>query len=223
MSSTGTEVEVDLPTADTAQPPTLTKEGTALYPGAGRDVEIAVQGLDTTNMPGIKSGVRSIITVSSAQAPTRYEFPLTLPSGASPKLQSDGSVQVVDRGGKVLGAFGAPWAVDASGRSVPTTFEVEGNTLLQRVPHRGYTYPVIADPVWLVPVLVATVRIAKPIVVRAASKKAAQESAKRIAANRYKGTVKRVDAPKVMRYKSLTRRNFSHNLQTRTGKNPRYC
>lgn len=223
VSSSGAEVKVDLPTADTAQPPTLTKEGTALYPGAGRDVEIAVQGLDTTKLPGIKSGVRSIITVGSAQAPTRYEFPLTLPSGAFPKVQGDGSVQVVSKGGKVLGAFGAPWAVDASGRSVPTTFEVEGNSLVQQLPHHGYTYPVIADPVWLVPVILAGARVAAPIVVKAATRGAAKTSAKRIAANRYKKTVKSVKDPKEMNYRSFTRSNFKHNLQRRTAKNPPYC
>lgn len=223
VSTSGVRVEVDLPTADTAQAPTLTKEGTASYPGAGHDVEIAVQGLDTANMPGISSGVRSIIIVGSAQAPTQYEFPLTLPSGASPKLQSDGSVQVVNKGGKVLGAFGAPWAVDASGRSVPTTFAVEGNTLVQRVPHRGYSYPVIADPVWLVPVILAGARVAAPIVVKAATRSAAKSSAKRIAANRYKKPVSAVKDPKAMNYRSFTRSNFKHNLQRRTAKNPLNC
>ncbi len=41
----------------------------------------------------------------------------------------------------------APWAVDAKGRSVPTRFSIDADTLTQVVDHGlGIVYPVVVDP-----------------------------------------------------------------------------
>lgn len=42
------------------------------------------------------------------------------------------------------------WAVDASGRRVPTRFQLDGDTLIQVVEHASgeFNYPIVADP-WL--------------------------------------------------------------------------
>ncbi len=40
-----------------------------------------------------------------------------------------------------------PWAVDAAGRDVDTSYTVEGSKLIQMVrPGPGATYPIVADP-----------------------------------------------------------------------------
>lgn len=111
---------------------------------------------------------------------------MALPEGASVDLDAaTGAVVVTDSEGGVMGAFGSPWAVDASGADIETSFTVEGDELVQLVQHAGAQYPVIADPVWFVPVVVAGVRLAIPIVVRAASSAAAKQAAKRIASNKF--------------------------------------
>lgn len=48
----------------------------------------------------------------------------------------------------MVGSIAAPWAVDASGNAVPTSFEVAGNTVTQVVEHAGAVYPVTADPLF---------------------------------------------------------------------------
>lgn len=105
----------------------------------------------------------------------------------------------------------APWAVDSGGRSVATRFEIRDSTLIQHVDHRGARYPVIADPLWVVPVVVVGARVALRITVKAATKKGAKSAAKKAAQASGK-KVKKVKKPKRIRYRSFTRANFRHNL-----------
>lgn len=217
------DVEIGLPQAKSLENPTITASGTALYADENREVDYAVQGVDTDGQASISSAVRTLILINSAQSPTSYQFPIDMPPGSKPVLGEDGSVSVVNSEGGVLGTFAPPWAVDAAGKTIETRFTVTGSTLTQHVQHADATYPVIADPVWMVPVIVVGLRAAAPIVVRAATKQGAKSTAKRIAANRYKSTVKKTGTASKMSYKSKTRSNFKHNLQVRTGKNPRWC
>lgn len=217
------DIEIGLPQAESLEKPTLTASGTALYADEQRNVDYAVQGVNTDGQKSISSAVRTLILINSAKSPTSYQFPIDLPAGSKPVLRDDGSVSVVNSKGGVLGTFAPPWAVDAAGKTIETRFTVTGRTLTQHVQHAGATYPVIADPVWMVPVLVVGLRVAAPIVVRAATKQAAKTTAKRVAANRYKSTVKKTGTASRMSYKSKTRSNFRHNLEVRTGKNPRWC
>ncbi len=216
-------IGIDLP-ADSAIAD-VTADGTAVYADSDGDFSLAVQQVDTSANPDIDASVRSIITIESEQAPTEYRFPLTLPEGASIDVDSaTGTVAVTDSEGGVIGAFGSPWAVDASGADIETSFTVEGDELVQHVKHAGAQYPVIADPVWFVPVVIAGVRIAAPIVVRAASSAAAKQAAKRIASKMFGSKrVKKVDKPKKATYRSYTKSNLRHNLIVRTGKNPKHC
>ena len=62
------------------------------------------------------------------------------------ELQLDGSVQLVDADGNEAGIIATPWALDATGAEIPTSFALDGSTLVQTVNHHGATYPVIADP-----------------------------------------------------------------------------
>lgn len=74
---------------------------------------------------------------------------------SSLELNSDGSVSVVKEvttpDGQTVkasqGEFAAPWAVDANGSPVPTSYEVHAMTLVQRVqPTDSTVFPVTADP-----------------------------------------------------------------------------
>lgn len=106
------------------------------------------------------SGSQSIIKIESASAATQYRFPLEIPAGATAKILQDGSVEFSSQDGSVLGSIQVPWAHDANGASVPTSFSLEGTTLVQRVAHTEATaFPVVADPstVWGWAVCVATV------------------------------------------------------------------
>lgn len=93
--------------------------------------------------------VQVATVIADASAPTRFEYPITLPPGA--RLIADGAgAVIVDAEGASIGSFQAPWARDADGRPVPTRYDVHGATLTQIVDHRGsFTYPVVADPTYV--------------------------------------------------------------------------
>lgn len=60
---------------------------------------------------------------------------------------SDGRVSVSDLEGNLIASVDAPWAVDAGGTSLETSYRVEGSTLIQDVQtDSGTAFPVVADP-----------------------------------------------------------------------------
>ena len=109
----------------------------ARYEGAGFDLTSeAADGWATT-----------LIEVPGEDSPTRYRFRLDLPRRWALESQDDGSVAILDQMGKRAGTIAPPWATDADGNDVQTTFTVKGRRrLVQTVAHRGAVYPVTADP-----------------------------------------------------------------------------
>jgi hypothetical protein len=99
--------------------------------------------------PG-RTGAATVITIADPAAPSTYRFPLSLPHGSTAALQADGSV-LITRAGQPLGSFRPPWAKDATGRALPTSYTLAGSagtgyTLIQHVSTAGATFPVTADP-----------------------------------------------------------------------------
>lgn len=89
--------------------------------------------------------------MESAEASREQRYNFELPRGASLRLNPDGSVGIVTRQGRNgesgLGGIEVPWAVDAAGRSLPSRFMIDGNTLIQITDVDASTaYPVVADP-----------------------------------------------------------------------------
>src|SRR6218665_172358 len=56
----------------------------------------------------------------------------------------------LEHGGDVLGTVFKPWAVDAAGNSVPTSYSWDNGALTQHVDLSvpGIEFPVVADPAW---------------------------------------------------------------------------
>ncbi len=73
---------------------------------------------------------------------------MTVPAGAVLRSTVDGGAEVVGSDGVVVTVVAPPWAVDANGASVLTSYRIEGSTLVQVVAHHGAAYPVVADPNW---------------------------------------------------------------------------
>lgn len=89
------------------------------------------------------SGLRAFSIINGASAPTEYEY--TYP-GADFKQLPSGEIAIA-RGDQLVGTVSPPWAVDANGKSVPTSYSVTGHgSLVQTVAHGGAAYPVVADP-----------------------------------------------------------------------------
>lgn len=103
----------------------------------------------SSSVPSVREDgtVRIATVIDSPTAPSRYEYPLVLPAGGSLALGDDGGAIIVLADGTQLGRFDAPWAYQADGTAVDTSFEISGTTLTQVVRHdAGMAYPVIADP-----------------------------------------------------------------------------
>jgi hypothetical protein len=110
----------------------------AAYEDFSEGVSVAAQALEDR-------GARMVLTIESASAPTEFRFPIAVPSGGRLEAQVDGTVNVIDAAGLPAGHFAAPWAIDAVGSAVPTSYRVAGNVLVQTVQHTD-NYPVLADP-----------------------------------------------------------------------------
>lgn len=94
-------------------------------------------------------GGKAVVAVLGSGNEARFD--LGLPDGARLEQQPDGTVlvaQQTDKAVSVQAVVHAPWAKDATGRSLPTNYSVEGNTLVQHVDTTGAQYPVVADP-WI--------------------------------------------------------------------------
>ncbi|MGW7187054.1 hypothetical protein ACWGII_40830 [Streptomyces sp. NPDC054855] len=137
----GTRVAIGLP-GSAAAPASATANGTVMYTQPDGPVDIAAQ-------VGRDGSASALITLKDASAPTEYRFPLDLPSGAHAALLEEGGVVVGDSAGEIVGLFDTPWAKDANGKPVPTTYRLEGGTLIQTIQtDKSTAYPVVADPKW---------------------------------------------------------------------------
>ncbi len=77
----------------------------------------------------------------------RARFDLGLPDGSQLVTGSAGTMLIVHET-EVIGDITAPWAVDADGTRLPTSYSsVDGTTVTQTVDTAGAAFPVVADPV----------------------------------------------------------------------------
>jgi hypothetical protein len=137
----GVSVKIGIAQSATTKSSKATNSSMVTYRGDRLDV--AVQATKD-------GGVRQIFVLKEKAAPSNFTIPVSLPSGFSLVKQADGSVSAYNsKTGATAGAFYAPWALDAKGASVPTSFEVRGNQLIQSVATSSTTsFPVVADPWW---------------------------------------------------------------------------
>lgn len=115
---------------------------------------------------------RALLHIADEDAPLEHRFVI----GDAFDLQplEDGGITVWNADGDLAGVIAAPWAVDANGVSVPTTYEVDGNTLIQRVyPAPTTAFPVVADPIWI-PVLMIAGHLTRHALTRMAQRGVSQ-------------------------------------------------
>jgi hypothetical protein len=143
-------VTIELPNAAEAKDATKLTDGTVVYPGADGSANAVIP---------VNGGVQMVTTIADANAPTQFPYKVDVPAGGKVVVNEDGSAAVLDAEGSTVLAIPTPWATDAAGVSVPTRFTTDGQTLTQVVDHTSgaFAYPVVADPVWLVPVVIVGV------------------------------------------------------------------
>ena len=133
------KVSVDLPFSGSASKAASSHAGTATFDNKN--------GSSTTPIVRKDGSVQINTVINDAKAPKRYAYKMQAPEGA--KIQRAGSSVLVTKGEKMVAGIAPAWAKDAKGKSVPTHYEVKGNTVTQVVDHGSqYAYPIVADPWW---------------------------------------------------------------------------
>jgi len=103
----------------------------------------------TTVLPKNDGSVQIATVIDSASSPSEYTYTIKGVEGSSFKMEDDGSVSLIGADGKRLGGIAAPWAKDANGENVPTSYSIDGSKLTQHISFDGSTtFPVVADPWW---------------------------------------------------------------------------
>jgi hypothetical protein len=138
-------IDISLPNANKAKDAVTVAPGTVAYAGNNGSAN-AVQATED-------GGVRMLTVIDNPNAPTAYDYKVTVPNGGSIQLLEDGSAVILDGQGQPIMAVATPWAKDANGTPIKTYFTTDGQTLTQHIEHRaaGVVYPVSADPFWMAP------------------------------------------------------------------------
>ncbi|MFF3646507.1 hypothetical protein [Streptomyces sp. NPDC002564] len=118
--------------------------GTIVYADAADSTDLAVQ-------PTAEGGVRTLVSLKDEDAPTEQRFGLRIPAGAHLAANDSGGYDIFQDSGQgfttLKGTISAPWAKDADGKDIATSYKLEGDTLVQSIHTNDATaYPVVADP-----------------------------------------------------------------------------
>lgn len=133
---------VDVELAASEEAPELSETSSGLLAYDNND------GSYTVPIPGKHGDLQLNTVISSASAPTQYTYELDLPPDVQVE-SANGSFVFLDHNGSVILLVAPPWAADATGKAVPTRYELEGATLTQVVEHSPeFSYPIVADP-WM--------------------------------------------------------------------------
>jgi hypothetical protein len=155
------------------------------------DTVLAIEAVASPDEEVFATGARVLVSIGNADSPSEYVFDVELPQDHVLVPTPEGGLQGENPDTREVSVvIPAPWAVDAEGNDVPTHYEVAGNTVTQRVQfNENSSFPIVADPVWFVPLIIAGGRVIGSVAVRAATKSAATARAASIAAARIVRTV----------------------------------
>ncbi|MFE7469360.1 DNRLRE domain-containing protein [Streptomyces sp. NPDC057499] len=112
--------------------------------------------VDTVVQPTADGGSRTLNILKNSTAPKTYETSFQIPTGMSAVTHDDGSVSLYSAGDdnaekapakEAAAFFDAPWAKDANGKDVPTSYKVVGNKIVQEVGFSSTSaFPIVIDP-----------------------------------------------------------------------------
>lgn len=104
---------------------------------------------DTIVSPTSEAGFEVYYLLQDSAAPEEFVSSVQMPEYAHLEQVNPTTAQVVNDSGEVLMTIGAPWARDATGKSVAISLRVDGDDVITQVDHRDdetATYPILADP-----------------------------------------------------------------------------
>jgi hypothetical protein len=90
----------------------------------------------------LPQGTRSLAVLTAGQSSATFTGLIPAGSKITPKGKD---FSVLTPAGQAM-TIDAPWAVDAAGKRLTTSYTFTGNTITQKVDTKGATFPVVADP-----------------------------------------------------------------------------
>lgn len=118
-----------------------TDSGAIAYP--------ADDGLTSLTVTVGEGVIQQVLVIDSSEASHNYSFAIDPRLTLVPTADGGVDLTALDEAGSqvVVARVAAPWAVDANGAPVPTSFTSDGNMLIQTVDFTAETdFPVVADP-----------------------------------------------------------------------------
>lgn len=140
LGSGDTTIGLGLPEMASGRQARVVADGKVAFADPKSSVQVVTERVDALS-------ARTLVVLNDSSAPTDYRFDVQAPAGSVLSPQADGGVNIVDAQGTVLGQVAAPWAKDAAGTDVKTSYRIDGDTLVQTVELTKETqFPVVADP-----------------------------------------------------------------------------
>lgn len=156
--------------------------GTVTYSYQAEAYKTHLQLLESPDEEILSDGIRSLIEIEDESAPSEYLYETEISQATRFEVQTDGGVVGYSSDSSITVILPAPWAMDAEGDEVPTRYKIAGDDIIQVVEFDSESqFPIVADPVWFIPVVIAG-RFIGQVAVRAASRAAARAAAARAAA-----------------------------------------
>lgn len=142
-TESNTSISVAFPPEAAVGAAVVADDGTVVYGAQGSSsADVAVHLIED-------GSVRVQTVLSSPDAPHEFTYALEVPEGTVLTVEEDGSVIGLDAEGNFIVGARAPWAKDSAGQQVPTSYRVEGSSIIQTVTELdSELYPIVADP-WL--------------------------------------------------------------------------
>jgi hypothetical protein len=111
----------------------------------------------------VSGNTAGFISIDAPSAPSQYSFAVASNSGQRVVLtpRADGAILVTSTSGRFVNLVQAPWAIDANGRHLKTSYRVVGDTITQTIDLAGAAFPVLADPSLSCGILNCTVQFNK--------------------------------------------------------------
>lgn len=130
------DTDVDVRISEEAASAAITAPGGASVSLSARDAadSVAVAKPD---------GAQVMTVLREGESEASYD--ISLPAGTTLEKVGQAYEVVVD-GHVVVGQVQAPWAIDANGKSLKTSYDLRNTTLVQTVETKGAAYPITVDP-----------------------------------------------------------------------------
>ncbi len=135
-----------LPT-ESASPLAAVEGDTASIDFGASSIHLTLRDIDDSQFRVRDDGIQALSVLHYGE--TETEFEVSLPPGATVQPDSAGGFDIVNKSETAALSYAkieTPWAVDATGATLSTSYTLAGSTLIQTVDTSNAVFPVVADP-----------------------------------------------------------------------------